>query len=453
MKALAPVFWIVCLCVCQTLCALAQNRFNSQYNNLPIPDFDVSRSSHLEVQIEVSGLPPKANASFGLETIQLAIKHPYISDIKVELYSPSGTEVWITNRNGRDGHDYIETRFNQSGFRGLISNGEPPFVGEYVPDGQLSYFNDGQNPNGIWILKVYDLKEGDEGVFNSVSLFFGGKPAVIFTSICTFGTPEGCKCPDGKRKCLLLPDLVPNLAVTVGNIFETGYDSIRGNGRLSFAMETMNVGDGPLEMQGSGIWYCGEQKVGGSIECQDSEMSRQNMNQVIYGLRRGRFFTNKKMIGSIAYDRRPGHEHFHFDDYVVYELLQKVEGVDVSKWNVIGRGNKASFCIWDLGWCRDDLGNCQDPSGKAYLPASLRNYGLGGRYRGCSADLQGLSVGGTDLYGENYEGQTLDIPKGTCNGSYWLRIVIDPNNLILESNDENNCLLIPIELKRQSKCN
>lgn len=449
----ASFFWVIFFCLHQSFVADAQNRFNTTANSLSIPDFDESKSTHLEIPINVFGLPKQANMSFGLETVQLAISHPYISDVKVVLYSPSGTEVWITNRNGRNGHDYIETRFNQNGFRGLISNAETPFIGDYVPDGQLSYFNNGQNPNGTWVLKVFDLKPRDVGMFNSASLFFGTKPAVGTASPCSFGSPGGCKCPNGKRKCQLLPDLVPNNLVTVKNIVEVAYDSTSNKGILSFAFETMNVGDGPLEMVGSGVWHCNSQEVNGSIECPNGEMSRQEMNQIIYGLRKGKLTSEKKSIGSIAYDRRPGHEHFHFDDYVIYELLEKKEGSeDISNWKVVGRGNKASFCIWDLGWCRDDLGNCQDLTGKTYRSETLINYGLGGRYRDCLSDLQGLSVGGTDLYGENYEGQSLDIPVGTCNGIYWLRIVIDPNNVIVESNDDNNSLLIPVELKKQFLC-
>ena len=166
----------VLLCCSAAGLLAQQQRFNSEQNNQPIPDFDAGRSTWLEVPVLVSGLPERSGAAFGLEAVQLAVRHPYVSDVKVVLYSPAKTEVWLTNRNGRDGKDYIETRFAQNGYRGLVSNGAAPFLGEYVPDGQLSYFNDGQNPNGLWALRVYDLKSGDTGISTPSASFSGPSP-------------------------------------------------------------------------------------------------------------------------------------------------------------------------------------------------------------------------------------------------------------------------------------
>ena len=424
-------------------------RFNSTGGPQSIPEFTQANHSYVDIPIPVSGLSSRINKKFGLETVQLSITHPYISDVKVVLYSPDKTEVWITNRNGRNGQDYIETRFNQHGFKGLISQASTPFLGDYIPDGQLSYVNNGQNPNGIWHLRVYDLKVGDVGHINSASIFFGTKPAVGIVTPCSFSTPTGCRTEKNKRKGWLLPDLVPNAEVTRNNIIEQPYNPKRGYGLLLFAFETMNVGDGPLEIRGNNKWWCHGQAVTGSVECPDGSMARQEMEQVIYGLQTNKFVSRKRPVGSIAFDRRPGHEHFHFDSYVRYALLKKVSGQnDPAKWTIIGEGSKASFCIWDLGWCRDDLKNCIDQRGRTYLSALLPNYGLGG-YRNCESQVQGLAVGGTDLYGENYEGQSLKLPRGLLNGEYWLWIVIDPGNKLSESNKSNNSLLVPIQLTKQ----
>lgn len=443
--------WVHSLLFCLLLISqpgIAQ-RFNGGTTKQAIPEFTEANPAYIDIPIQVAGLPNKLGKTFGLETVQLAITHSYISDVKVVLYSPDKTEIWITNRNGRNGGDYIETRFTQNGFKGLVSEGTAPFLGEYIPDGQLSYVNNGQNPNGLWQLRVYDLKPGDMGLFNSVSLFFGDKPAVGVVSNCSFSNPAGCRCADGTKNGWLLPDLMPNAQVTLNNMVEVAFTPKAGHGLLQFAFETMNVGYGPLEMRGSGRWSCSGKPVKDSQECPDGSMSRQDMEQVIYGLRNNMFVQQKQSVGSIAYDRRPGHEHFHFDDYVRYALLKKVEGEpDPAKWHIIGEGSKASFCIWDLGWCRNDLKNCADQRGKTYRSDQLPNYGLGA-YRGCDAHLQGLAVGGTDLYGENYEGQSLELPKGLPNGNYWLWIVIDPANKLRESNKANNALLLPIQLTKQ----
>ncbi|MEQ1744484.1 MAG: proprotein convertase P-domain-containing protein [Saprospiraceae bacterium] len=427
-------------------------RFNSTQRDVPVPDFREVAPEVLVVDVPVSGLPSRIDEAFGLETVQLAIRHPYVSDVKVELYSPDATLVWIANRNGRDGRDYIEARFSQQGFKGQISEASAPFTGEYIPDGNLAHFNNGQNPNGNWVLKVYDLKAGDTGIFNSVSLFFGPNPAKGITSPCSFSTPKGCVCADGKKRCWLLPDLALNERATANNLYESAFDPKTGKGELRFAVETFNIGHGPLEMRGNDRWKCGKKSVSGSVPCNDGTYARQGLDQTIYGLKNGKLITQKTPAGFIAYDARPGHEHFHFDNYVTYTLLRPVSGEpDPAKWEVVGRGNKASFCLWDLGSCREDLKNCVDKNGRTWLPSNMPNYGLG-NYRSCDAALQGLSVGGADLYGENYEGQSLDLPKGTCNGTYWLKIEIDPDGRIREADRSNNTLILKTFLNKQQEC-
>ena len=86
-----------------------------------------------------------------------------------------------------------------------------------------------------------------------------------------------------------------------------------------------------------------------------------------------------------------------------------------------------------------------------YSAKNIPNYGLGGKYNACNEALQGLSVGGIDYYGENYEGQDITLPKGLKNGTYYLRLKVDPNNNYKESNETNNIIIIPIQLSKQEK--
>ncbi|MBP7109928.1 MAG: proprotein convertase P-domain-containing protein [Chitinophagaceae bacterium] len=425
-------------------------RFNSVERNMPIPDFNIAtKNLPLSIIIPVSGLPKKANKEFGFKSLQLAIQHKFISDIKVELLSPNGTLVWITNRNGKDGGNYIETRFSQNGFKGHITQGKAPFLGEYIPDGELSNFNNNQNPNGNWILKVYDLRQGDSGEFKSVSLFFGSSPAVKAFSACSFDTPKGCKCSKNKNEGWLMPDLRIVEEFTLNNITEFSPSDVR-SGRILFGVETVNLGLGPLEVVSENKWYCDSIEVKNSQPCPDGKYAKTNLIQVIYGLKNGKWQTQRHQAGTIAYDERPGHEHFHADEFVSYELLQKVDNEsDVNKWKLISTGVKASFCIWDLSCCRDDIANCKIE--KVYSAKNIPNYGLGGKYNACNEALQGLSVGGIDYYGENYEGQDITLPKGLKNGTYYLRLKVDPNNNYKESNETNNIIIIPIQLSKQEK--
>lgn len=51
--------------------------------------------------------------------------------------------------------------------------------------------------------------------------------------------------------------------------------------------------------------------------------------------------------------------------------------------------------------------------------------------------VQGISVGWTDVYSSGLAGQQINI-TGVANGDYWLEVVVDPLNHILETDETNN---------------
>jgi len=426
--------------------------FVSYQNNVQLKDFNIYDHGITIININVDEIKYHCNRLFGLEKVQLAIQHSRISDIKVVLESPDGTEVWLTNRHGRNGANYTETIFCNSGFRGKIADGTPPFLGEYLPDGIFSNFNNGQNPNGIWKLKIYDLEEGVKGTFESAVLYFSNNPAFDNLSSCTLENPKGCKCHDSNsikhKDCELLPDLTLIKEITEKEINEIPYSENKGYGELRFGVSTFNKGIGPLEVRGNNIWLCNGDTVQKRTLCSDGTYPRQQVFQTIYSLTKKGFKTKELPAGFNAYDARPGHEHFHSDDYVNYELLVP-SNKDTSQWKVACKGTKASFCIWDLSYCRDDLKNCRDVHDKIFLVNDLPNYGFKG-YKDCLPEVQGLSVGGVDYYGEGFEGQSIILPKGFKNGLYYLKIEIDPLNLFVESDETNNSFIIPLKINKQS---
>lgn len=50
--------------------------------------------------LEVKGLPKQIDQKFGLAKVCINLTHERVSDLKVELLSPDGTKIWLTNRNG-----------------------------------------------------------------------------------------------------------------------------------------------------------------------------------------------------------------------------------------------------------------------------------------------------------------------------------------------------------------
>jgi hypothetical protein len=114
------------------------------------------------------------------------------------------------------------------------------------------------------------------------------------------------------------------------------------------------------------------------------------------------------------------HEHYHFDHYAAYELLDES--------GVVATGHKQAFCLIDLepwAWLDDpgqfDCGN------------------------------QGISRGYADIYGSYLPCQWIDV-TGVPSGTYTLRIALNSpppgttTPIINESNYENNISEIEVEI-------
>ncbi|MFN9290423.1 MAG: lysyl oxidase family protein, partial [Planctomyces sp.] len=81
------------------------------------------------------------------------------------------------------------------------------------------------------------------------------------------------------------------------------------------------------------------------------------------------------------------------------------------------------------------------------------NFGLGGQNYNCSPITQGISAGWEDVYSESLDGMWINIPPGTCNGSYWIVAQVDPQNNFLEEDENNNWTAIPFTLTQQAPAN
>ena len=402
--------------------------------------------------ILVSGLANRIDTRFGLSRICLNIYHPRVSDLKVELVNPAGSSIWLTNRNGGDaGQHYAGTCFRANGFSGYIHQGKAPFDGEYTPDGRLAFLNNGTNPNGTWFLLITDLKAGESGNLNFVSLEFSPNPLPnSHKSPCSFEEPGGCSCAGaaGGQGCALLPDLIILPRFTQTQIREYAANDPNYPGQLRFAASIANIGDGPLETWGKREWFCGGRQVDSTLRCPDGSYARQQIYQRVYQKADTGLTWTDYRAGTNYYDDKPGHNHFHVDDWVEFRLVRLIPraGKPAGR-QLIAKGRKVSYCLFDAGICNnaDSLCNC---NGVVYGEKNLTNYGLGS-YSECKARKQGISVGGYDTYGVMYEGQYIQLPKKLPRGHYQLEIKIDPSGHIREVNRDNNTFSMPIFLSKQ----
>lgn len=101
-----------------------------------------------------------------------SITHTFDGDLSLWLESPEGTRVLLSAENGGSGDNYFETLFSD-GATVSITDGDPPFTGEFLPEEPLAPLI-GENTMGDWTLVVYDDAGGDTGTIDAWTLILLG---------------------------------------------------------------------------------------------------------------------------------------------------------------------------------------------------------------------------------------------------------------------------------------
>ena len=217
-----------------------------------------------------------------------------------------------------------------------------------------------------------------------------------------------------------LPDMFPWLGPNGNNYFrDTSIDrfSIPGRSLLRFSTAIANGGAGPVELRAGPITDDGAQTVYQRVYNYDSDT-----NQFT--------FREDREAGEFIY--HPGHNHFHFEGYAEYRLLQNVDGqVGELAQRDDGSpvlGEKVGFCLINITTFDSTL------PGYSSSPGS---YGCGAR--------QGISVGRADVYHDSLDSQWIDI-TGVPAGDYFIEVTLDANNAVMESDETNNTIQVPVSI-------
>ena len=224
-------------------------------------------------------------------------------------------------------------------------------------------------------------------------------------SITILGSSEEQANPDSKE---LLPDLqVIESSITEG--FKVDTTTTPGTVLLRFATEVANAGEGPLE-----VWAE-----------DDFQRNTQNVFQRIY---RDDGTSQDAEAGGFSYFEPHGHSHF--DDFSLFNLREI--NADGSVGEVVASGDdKYSFCLL----------NVRQPFPELTENAAIAD----GRGGDACGNVQGISVGYSDVYNAELENQWIDI-TGVPDGDYWLEITIDPKDRLLETNNDNNTATIQVSV-------
>ncbi len=281
---------------------------------------------------------------------------------------------------------------------------------------------------------------------------------------CTLSQANDCACQvSGQTHCDLLPDITISwyaLQNYAGGPNEYGQDHGSQPGRLRISGSTPNIGHGPLEVRtadqtGLRRFVCGLDtfSMAGQtgFACPNGENPKQIIFQQIYRKQGNEMIRNERMAGSMTY--HSAHNHYHVNDWTTMNLSLEVPGEpDPRKWPVVATGAKVGYCLMDLGSCTGQSGHCRTEQiygqGQVLHTNDLVNNGLFGNY-GCGSNVQGISVGRTDIYYESLDMMWINIMDGLCNGNYWIVAEADPNNELVEENDDNNYTMIPFAITQQ----
>jgi hypothetical protein len=200
----------------------------------------------------------------------------------------------------------------------------------------------------------------------------------------------------------------PNLIPLPASNFSLVTNSTTGATTLRFATTSWNAGAGALQLEAGSV---------------DTGSGKQQVYQ--------RVFNNdgtSALFFAGWFTWHNGHDHVHFDGYALY-TLQPVNAPGGSART----GAKTTFCVMDT------------TAVNLTLPGAPQSAG----YATCGYQIQGMSVGWGDTYGAHLAGQEIDF-TGNADGIYQLKIEIDPNKVIVESNNNDNLSCALVSIKKPS---
>jgi hypothetical protein len=210
-----------------------------------------------------------------------------------------------------------------------------------------------------------------------------------------------------------LPSTLPDLQALPAWGMGVEIDDVTGDDFLTFGATVWNHGPAPLTVEGF-------RRPGTNI-----------MDAYQYFYRDGVAIGRAK-AGTMVYDARPGHEHWHFTQFATYTLL------DATKSTIV-RSEKEAFCLAptdaiDLAapgaiWRPDDIGLHTICGGQTSLWVR-----------------ETLPSGWGDTYFQFLPGQSFDI-SGLPNGTYFIQVTANPTTRLFETNTANNSRLRRVILK------
>lgn len=208
---------------------------------------------------------------------------------------------------------------------------------------------------------------------------------------------ERLQYPENHAPPLLLPDLRTLPPADLSLVINTA----ERQKLIRFSNTIWNGGPGVLELLG--------------------EFNHQNNTVVVT---QNIYAEDQSVIENTAgeFEFHAAHGHWHWDGFSLYEVW--TVGEDGSLQHLLASSDKVGYCVRDIA-----------PQVEELISAWNR------AYNSCYWTRQGLSVGWNDIYRAHIPGQIVDISP-LLNGIYALKSTVDPENIIIESDDTNNSAVV-----------
>ncbi|WP_339612112.1 proprotein convertase P-domain-containing protein, partial [uncultured Planktosalinus sp.] len=149
-------------------------------DNLGAPISNTLDPTTSAISISESGV---LGEDFNLSNISIDITHTWTGDLTLELTSPNGSTLLLSDANGGSGDNYTNTVFADGGDD--ITAATAPFTGTFAPEGGT--FADtfaGEEISGDWTLTVTDGVGGDDGVLNDFCISFEALSSSVMELTC-----------------------------------------------------------------------------------------------------------------------------------------------------------------------------------------------------------------------------------------------------------------------------
>lgn len=181
-----------------------------------------------------------------------------------------------------------------------------------------------------------------------------------------------------------------------------------GRDYLQFSANVWNAGPSPLVLDGF-------RRPGENIMDAYQYFYDDNGNQVGYA-----------PTGTMEWDDRDGHSHWHFTDFASYRLLNDTQ-------TEVVRSQKEAFCLAATDAIDYTVKNANWRPNNTDLHTACGN-------EGSIAVREVLDVGSGDTYLQYLPGQSFDITD-LPNGTYYVQVIANPDHNLYESNLNNNVSL------------